>query len=485
MHPKFLLSSLLVGTTTFFTNSALAFSPESYLPGAHIGVYAVDLNTNKVVLAHNADNFFQPASTQKILTATTAILALGHDWSFKTAAYTNGSISGGQLNGDLVVVFDGDPSLKHDSLARLAQKISERGIKRITGDVYINVGKYNGHDYPQGWNFSNLGSCFSSPNSVAQVDYNCFAGVLKPNGSHTVWPSNPYYNLTNSVTVSQDPNCELNFVRTGATSATLTGCTSLTRAGKWMNIAVVDGNDFTRNHLRGALLEQGIHWKNNSKNIIFLKAHFPQTNFSRTLRQANASASVAYNGKSYNEIASIRSAPVDDLIREMLKESENHIAEQLFRASAYAINNHRPVNYTSAIKLNRNLIQSSGLNTNYKVYDGSGLSYYNLITPRALTEILVQVAVKQNNRYNLANLLPNGTQGTLALHKTFKQLGSRLIGKTGSVANASNFSGILTADNGHRIAFTSFVINNASGFSSGKLDNYERALINALGARVK
>lgn len=477
--------------------SKAGFDPSKLLPWTQIGIYAQDLETGKTVLEYGADQSFQPASTLKVVTALTASLALGQNYQFKTGAYTNGSISGGTLTGNLLFVFDGDPSLTSKSLASLAKQLKDSGITRVNGEVWMAVGKYNGHDRPVGWNDSNLGSCYSSPNSAAQVDYSCAGGSLKLNaGPGSVarfdYGANHSFRVTSQVRIVSPDNaggCELNYVQVSATAAELRGCIAQSRNSKWMNLSVIDGNDFARNQLANALKSAGISFKS----VKISQEHVNQQQqplgpslaggltgnkpSSTNLRKVE----VKFAGKTYSEITAVRSAPVGVLIKQMLHQSENHIAEQLYRASAYVINNNRPVNYTTATTLNYGRLSlQPGLDLNFKSVDGSGLSYYNLVTPRAMTAF-IRYIYQNDAHLNLISKFPTQTEGTLRSYKGFNGLGERLWGKTGSIYGATNFTGVVVNDQGRKIALTLFINNNPNSSSTATAE-FHRRLFRTLGA---
>ncbi|MGC1106997.1 MAG: D-alanyl-D-alanine carboxypeptidase/D-alanyl-D-alanine-endopeptidase [Candidatus Acidiferrales bacterium] len=135
------------------------------------GVEVYSLDENKVVYALNAQQFFTPASTTKLLTEGSALELLGPDYRFRTRVYRTGPIAaGGVLNGDLILVASGDPNLSGriqpggtlafenedhsyegspDTKAvpgdpllvirELAAQVASRGIKRINGRVLVDA----------------------------------------------------------------------------------------------------------------------------------------------------------------------------------------------------------------------------------------------------------------------------------------------------------------------------------------------------------
>jgi D-alanyl-D-alanine carboxypeptidase/D-alanyl-D-alanine-endopeptidase (penicillin-binding protein 4) len=92
------------------TKALLKIESQKKYDGTDWGYIAVDQKTGKVLASQNADNRFDPGSTMKSFSVFSALKAYGSDHTFKTPVYRTGSVSGGTLTGDLVVVASGDLS---------------------------------------------------------------------------------------------------------------------------------------------------------------------------------------------------------------------------------------------------------------------------------------------------------------------------------------------------------------------------------------
>src|SRR5512142_2534384 len=119
---------------------SLADAPE--FSNAHWGILIVDPERGDTLYSRNAGKLFMPASNMKILTSATALAQLGPDYRYRTVFASRGAISNGTLNGDLLVIGRGDPSVSdhmlHDAMIPLhaiADSLAARGIHRITGSV--------------------------------------------------------------------------------------------------------------------------------------------------------------------------------------------------------------------------------------------------------------------------------------------------------------------------------------------------------------
>lgn len=100
----------------------------------------------------NALTMLPPASTQKVYTGTTALLVLGADFRFRTEVRATGPVlPDGTVNGDLVLVGGGDPSLVGDDLQRLAFEVADAGIRRVGGWLYVDDTRWDRARSAPGW----------------------------------------------------------------------------------------------------------------------------------------------------------------------------------------------------------------------------------------------------------------------------------------------------------------------------------------------
>ncbi|MGJ8546459.1 MAG: D-alanyl-D-alanine carboxypeptidase/D-alanyl-D-alanine endopeptidase [Sulfitobacter sp.] len=81
-----------------------------------------------------------PASVTKAITALYALEALGPDHQFETGVYVTGGVSEGEVQGDLILVGGGDPTLDTDRLASLAANLKEAGIIGVKGAYKVYDG---------------------------------------------------------------------------------------------------------------------------------------------------------------------------------------------------------------------------------------------------------------------------------------------------------------------------------------------------------
>ncbi|MDF9777825.1 PBP4 family serine-type D-alanyl-D-alanine carboxypeptidase [Pseudomonas baetica] len=86
----------------------------------------------------NADVSVNPASTMKLVTTYAALEMLGPNHQWKTEFYTDGTLSGGILNGNLYLKGGGDPKLNMEKLWLLMRDLRANGVTQVTGDLVLD-----------------------------------------------------------------------------------------------------------------------------------------------------------------------------------------------------------------------------------------------------------------------------------------------------------------------------------------------------------
>ena len=103
--------------------------------GGTLGYVVSDLATGRVLESMNPTLPQPPASVAKAMTTLFALEKLGVTHRFSTQVLATGPMNGGQVQGDLVLVGSGDPTLSTDHLGDMAAQLAAAGVRGVSGQI--------------------------------------------------------------------------------------------------------------------------------------------------------------------------------------------------------------------------------------------------------------------------------------------------------------------------------------------------------------
>lgn len=175
------------------------------------GYTVLDASSGARLVSQNDGKLFDPGSTMKTYAVSAALDAYGSDYRFHTPVYRQGSVVGGDLRGNLVLVASGDPSLGlreqksgkvyYESLPKLnqsyaniglpgaveppgdplagldqlARQVRASGVTHVSGDVLIDDRLFSAYSgFPDGlispvWVNENLIDVLITPGAVGHL----------------------------------------------------------------------------------------------------------------------------------------------------------------------------------------------------------------------------------------------------------------------------------------------------------------------------
>ncbi|HET6528282.1 MAG TPA: D-alanyl-D-alanine carboxypeptidase [Balneolaceae bacterium] len=147
------------------------------------------------------------------------------------------------------------------------------------------------------------------------------------------------------------------------------------------------------------------------------------------------------------------SIPTDTAFKRMLKPSDNFIAEQLLYVAASQLG--MPLETERVIEyMQKNYL--GDLPDEPQWADGSGLSRYNLFTPRSMIRLLEKISAEFDYDENLFALLPaGGESGTISNLYANRDGGSPYVfAKTGTLSNNHCLTGFIITETGRKLLFS-------------------------------
>lgn len=213
------LQSSTTTSQTYQQKLADAYTSFEKDPQLQYGISSLTVlnaETGEVVFEKNNSVGLASASTLKTVTSATAFYILGEDFKYQTKLAYSGSISGdGTLNGDLIIIGGGDPTLgswryeqtkEQVILKHWTDAIRKVGIKKITGRVISDDRIFGTQSLPTGWIWQDIGNYYGAgPSSLTwrenQFDLNFRPGsnTGEPAALQSMQPAMPQLRIVNEV----------------------------------------------------------------------------------------------------------------------------------------------------------------------------------------------------------------------------------------------------------------------------------------------
>lgn len=410
---------------------------EKYLPaGSEAGISVYDLKQQKSLYTYRDDKLCRPASTMKLLTAITALSQPDALRPFSTEVWYKGIISADTLKGDLYVVGGFDPEFGDEGMNALVDQVNAYPFTVIDGKVYGDISMKDSLYWGNGWAWDDTPASFQpymSPlmYNKGKVSVKAVAITQGDTARVTCEPLSSYYTVVNETKskTSSAGNFKVsrNWLENG-NQITVRGNVTGTRVGE---VNIYPSQDFFMHTFVERLNEKGIEVSN----------HYDYAELSPD---------------SLSMRIAVWKCSVQDVINEIMKESDNLNAEALLHKMAFQSTGKKRVSAEDGIELIKQLIDKIGHSSkDYKLADGSGLSNYNYVTPALLVDLLKFAFSDTGIFQHLYKALPvSGTDGTLQYRmgkgsKAFRKVHA----KTGSFTGICTLAGYLKASNGNDIAF--------------------------------
>ena len=431
---------------------------ESEFAKARWGVFVMSLRDNRVLYARQADKAFTPASNMKVYTTAAALDLLGADYRWRTSVYAQSEPdASGTIRGDLILYGRGAPDLvSHPkketdaSLARLADDLYKRGVRRVRGSIVGDESYFKGDPLGSGWSWNDIQWYFGAEVSALSINDNEVMLTVTPGAK-----------------VGERANIKIN---ASGDALHITNDTNTAERGTVTSIGITRG--LSDNELRVwgdfPVSGRGINAR--------LSVHQPALWAARLFRDALRARGITVEGDVRAsdsrlpekdrfdparavELAFISSKTLGEIVRPTNKESINLYAELILRTLGKERGATAPDpdekrmrlrgdDQAGAAVMRKWLQETIGVQTDsLALHDGSGLSRLDLITPEATGRLLAAMTKSPASQIFHDSLPIAGRDGTLEYRLRKVTVANRLYAKTGTITYVGSLSGyVMTAD---------------------------------------
>lgn len=447
-----------IGARGLPSMDALLDCPE--LEGASVAV-RVERPDGELLYDRNGAMRVLPASNIKIVVSACALDLLGEAAVFTTTVATAARIVDGVVEGDLCLVGGGDPSLRVEHLAELAEELKNQGVVRVAGDLVGDDTVFDGDRYGVNWSTGYLERWYAAPVGGLSLNRNIVRFRFLPGapGAPAVFttdPEGPYLEIENlSVTTEDAPDEPSLYLDRELWSprVTLTGRIRPDAEEYRDSVTVSDPADYALTYFTRALREAGIETTGGVRSGV---------------APEDAAA-----------LAEHVSAPLGDLVRRLNKYSDNHYAELIFRTLGARLRGEGSRSASESVVEDWLEGRVGTVSGDVAMADGSGLSRYDLVTVRVIAAILRFMEREHPGSAFRASLPIAGEDGTLSRRMRDTPAAGRVLAKTGYIGRVRALSGYVMTKEGEVGLVFSMIMNNYR-VSTSEINGLQDRVCNAL-----
>ncbi len=363
----------------------------------HIGFALFDLKKQQTVFEYQSDKYFTPASNTKIFTLFASLKILGD--SIPALYYTNKTDS-------LIIWGSGDPSFLYKNVSDSSRVYSF--LSTANKPLYLSTSNFYTTPFGSGWAWDDYNSGYSPERSPFPVYGNIISLEATSKGLKIA------------------PKFFSHYLKYGPAR------------DQTEVIRKVESNDLVYHpSLKTFRFRDDIPFKVDS----LLTGELLTDTLHRPVR-------VIHKRLPSNKKI-LYGLPSDSLYSEMMKVSDNFIAEQLLLVCSGVLTDSLKTEIT--IKhVKKNFL--TDLPDEPIWVDGSGLSRYNLFTPRSIVQLWNKIYTMVPRERLFSLLSTGGQRGTLRNY--YKSEKPYVFGKTGSLSNNHCLSGFIVTRKGNTYIFS-------------------------------
>jgi len=442
-------------------------------PSVLWGLSVRSLSTGQSLLARNSDKLFTPASNMKLLTTAVALIRLGPDFTYTSGLYWKGRRKKNALEGDVFFRGSGDPTISERFQGKAtavfeewADALKRQGVREIRGDLVGDDSLFDDRSLGAGWAWDDEMIAYSARISALSFNDNCFEATVQPGkrvgdqARISISPETAYVELTNGLkTSSNEEQSELEARRLfGSNRIVLSGRIDLSSEPRRLRFSVANPALYAVTVLKEVFEESGI-------------------------RVRGRAVDIGHSGKPVPDYGAMRaialrqSEPLSEIVEQVNKRSQNLYAELLFRTLGATFRGRGTTKNSSEVVVES--LAAMGIpKDSLAVYDGSGLSRLDLVTPSQLVQVLDYMSRHPCFDYYYRSLPVAGVDGTLVKRMRNTPAEDNVRAKTGTLTHVTALSGYMRDREGSFLAFS--IMSNNSLRPASEMRTLEDAICERL-----
>lgn len=425
-----ILCSANIFASGSFDKAITKFCQSNAMRKAQVGICVIDLKSGEIVGENDMNETITPASVMKIVTSATALKTLSEAYHFQTDVNYDGYIDhNGVLHGNLIIKGGVDPTMdsrhfpdQESFVTACINEIKRIGLTKIEGKIIIDESIAPDPAVPMQWDDADVVEYYGA--GVHAINYldNEFSLVVDLSGrTAAVIDTIPHLSelkIVNNVTIGGKAYSPSLSRKKNSNTLYMGGNVRRQSDPIELWTTMPHPADALYNDMVETLTYEGITVENKT---------------------------IDNRGVSY-PLYTHMSPALPDIIKSLLTRSDNMYAEAVLRA--LALNDTTLATREMAVNCERRILEDWGIDTQaVTIYDGSGLSRANSITPVFLAKVLAQMA----NDKAYGNLFPSlfpvaGKDGTVKKLLKGSSLQGKMALKSGSMTGVRCYAGYYPAE---------------------------------------
>lgn len=469
------------------------------LANASWSICVLDVKKDSVIAEYSSHVSLIPASTNKIITTATALAILRWDFKYETILEYDGTLdtATGILHGNLYIKGSGDPSLesevfrkKSDTLAvtdQWANLLSKKGIKKIEGGIIADATVFEDETVPYGWIWGDMGNYYGAGSSGINFKDNKFTLFFRSGAKNG--------DSTFITKISPEiPNMKvLNYVRTGgytdnayiygspyALVRYVKGTIPANKTDYKVEGSMPDPALFCAQSLDSSLRRIGISIGKKAS-VLRKMIPFAEEFISLDVEDSSITSSVTLAPETGVKVLRIplhkqTSHTLDKIVYHTNMQSNNLFAEAMLKTIAWKKTKFGEDQ--AAIDIVTNYWKSKKIDLKgFYMADGCGLSRFNAITTKQLSQILREIT-KDSVLFSrfYASLPVAGKSGSLGKLCKGTLAEDNLRAKSGYMTRVRSYAGYCTSKKGNLMSFA-IIVNNYTCNPYQMKDKLEKLMI--------